>query len=77
MISANATSISFEFFPPKTEQGHAKLAETRLALAALEPEYFSVTYGAGGSTQTRGLIAGCSPAPNANPLDFITFSTFF
>ena len=32
-------------------------------------------YGAGGSTQTRGLIAGCSPAPNANPLDFITFST--
>ena len=71
MISANARSISFEFFPPKTKQGHAKLAETRLALAALEPEYFSVTYGAGGSTRDNtknvvldGLNAGFNTAPH-------------
>lgn len=43
--------ISFEFFPPKTDQGKANLAATRDALAALNPAYFSVTFGAGGSTQ--------------------------
>ena len=32
-------------------------------------------YGAGGSTQTRGVITGCSPSPDATPIDFITFST--
>ena len=32
-------------------------------------------YGAGGSTQTRGVITGCSPSPNGTPIDFITFST--
>ena len=32
-------------------------------------------YGAGGSTATRGVITGCSPAPDATPIDFITFST--
>ena len=71
MISANATSISFEFFPPKTLQGHTKLAQARLSLAALKPEYFSVTYGAGGSTRDNtknvvldGLNAGFNTAPH-------------
>ena len=32
-------------------------------------------YGAGGSTQTRGVVTGCSPSPNANPIDFIMFNT--
>ena len=32
-------------------------------------------YGAGGSTQTRGVITGCSPSPDATPIEFITFST--
>lgn len=48
-------SWSFEFFPAKTDAGHAKLRQTRAELAALSPEFFSVTYGAGGSTQDRTL----------------------
>ena len=43
--------LSFEFFPPKTPEGADKLRVTRQALYAFEPEFFSVTYGAGGSTQ--------------------------
>ncbi len=45
-------NISFEFFPPKTEEGRAKLRNTRDELAKLNPQYFSVTFGAGGSTQS-------------------------
>jgi methylenetetrahydrofolate reductase (NADPH) len=43
--------ISLEFFPPKTPEGVAKLATARQELYALRPEFCSVTYGAGGSTQ--------------------------
>ncbi len=43
--------LSFEFFPPKTPEGAEKLRVVRLALYALRPEFCSVTYGAGGSTQ--------------------------
>jgi methylenetetrahydrofolate reductase (NADPH) len=43
--------ISFEFFPPKTPEGTAKLRVTRQDLYALKPEFCSVTFGAGGSTQ--------------------------
>ncbi len=43
--------ISFEFFPPKTPEGAAKLRVTRQALYTLKPEFCSVTFGAGGSTQ--------------------------
>ena len=43
--------ISFEFFPTKTEAGHEKLLATAQTLAAAGPEFFSVTYGAGGSTR--------------------------
>ena len=46
-------TFSFEFFPPKTEDGIAKLAETSKKLAALKPRFFSVTFGAGGSTRDR------------------------
>jgi methylenetetrahydrofolate reductase (NADPH) len=51
--------LSFEFFPPNTPEGLARLRETRLALNALEPAFFSVTYGAGGATQekTVGVIS--------------------
>ena len=45
-------NISFEFFPPKTEEGRKKLLEvTQPALQELGPEFFSCTYGAGGSTR--------------------------
>ena len=43
--------ISFEFFPPKTPEGAQKLRLTRQALYAHQPEFCSVTFGAGGSTQ--------------------------
>lgn len=47
--------ISFEFFPPKTAEGIAKLRETRKQLALLQPKFFSVTFGAGGSTRDRTM----------------------
>lgn len=47
--------ISFEFFPPKTEEGRVKLLEVSKTLGQLDPAYFSVTFGAGGSTQ-QGTI---------------------
>jgi len=43
--------VSFEFFPPKTPEGVGKLRDVRQQLYALQPEFCSVTYGAGGSTQ--------------------------
>ena len=43
--------VSFEFFPPKTAEGEDKLMHTVAELAPHNPEFFSVTYGAGGSTQ--------------------------
>ena len=47
--------ISLEFFPPRTEKGVAKLQNTIEQLARIQPEYMSVTYGAGGTTQARTL----------------------
>jgi len=54
---SNPTSfpISFEFFPPKTPAGADKLVQVRHALYAARPAFFSVTYGAGGSTQDGTL----------------------
>ncbi len=65
-------AISFEYFPPKTEAGRDKLlGETTAALKVANPGYFSVTYGAGGSTRdnTRGTVLalreqGLSVAPH-------------
>jgi methylenetetrahydrofolate reductase (NADPH) len=45
------SNVSFEFFPPKTPEGADKLRTARAQLAALDPEFFSVTFGAGGSTK--------------------------
>ena len=47
--------FSFEFFPPNTPEGADKLRTTTEELAALKPKFFSVTYGAGGSTRERTL----------------------
>ena len=47
--------FSFEFFPPKTDKGIDNLRAVRTQLAELKPRFFSVTYGAGGSTQTNTL----------------------
>ncbi|MFS1525078.1 methylenetetrahydrofolate reductase [NAD(P)H] [Microbulbifer sp. 2304DJ12-6] len=63
--------ISFEFFPPKTADGRAKLYRTREILQAFNPEFFSVTYGAGGTTRetTASIVTdlcrdGISIAPH-------------
>ena len=48
-------AFSFEFFPAKTDQGHEKLLNSYDELNQLNPAYFSVTYGAGGSTRSRTL----------------------
>lgn len=54
----NTPDISMEFFPPKTTEGADKLRAARVQLAELGPEYFSVTFGAAGSTQagTRDTV---------------------
>lgn len=63
--------ISLEFFPPKTPEGADKLTAVRQQLYALKPQYCSVTYGAGGSTQdgtiqtVRAILAeGVDAAPH-------------
>ncbi|MGJ8688783.1 MAG: methylenetetrahydrofolate reductase [NAD(P)H] [Gammaproteobacteria bacterium] len=68
---ASNPRFSFEFFPPKTEVGEQKLAQVHKQLALLNPDFFSVTYGAGGSTRdgTRQAVmnihnAGSSAAPH-------------
>lgn len=55
MSSPSSFPISFEFFPPKTPEGAEKLRKVREDLYALNPQFFSVTYGAGGSTQDGTL----------------------
>jgi methylenetetrahydrofolate reductase (NADPH) len=55
MNSSSPIPISFEFFPPKTPEGAVKLLTVRQELYALKPQFFSVTYGAGGSTQDGTL----------------------
>ncbi len=51
----NKLPISFEFFPPNTPVGDEKLKDVVQQLGALQPEFFSVTYGAGGSTREKTL----------------------
>ncbi|WP_372526239.1 methylenetetrahydrofolate reductase [NAD(P)H] [Piscinibacter sp.] len=64
-------SLSLEFFPPKTPEGVTKLAAARREMYALKPQFCSVTYGAGGSTQegtlqtVRAILAeGVEAAPH-------------
>jgi methylenetetrahydrofolate reductase (NADPH) len=70
-IASSRWPISFEFFPPKTPEGVVKLAAARAELYALRPQFCSVTYGAGGSTQEgtfqtiQAILAeGCEGAPH-------------
>jgi len=55
--AAGQPVVSFEFFPPKTEEGDRTLLEKTLpALKAAQPDYCSVTYGAGGGTREKTLM---------------------
>ncbi len=69
-------TYSFEFYPPKTDEGVRKLRETREVLGGLKPKFFSVTFGAGGSTRERTLetvseiqAAGFEGAPHLSCID--------
>lgn len=71
MEASPARTFSFEFFPPHTDEGMNKLDIAHKKLASLGPDFFSVTYGAGGSTKkgTRKVVlkyqeAGSSVAPH-------------
>ncbi len=55
MSTSSNPTFSFEFFPPNTPEGREKLRVVTAELAALKPKFFSVTYGAGGSTRDRTL----------------------
>jgi methylenetetrahydrofolate reductase (NADPH) len=57
-ISETQPRISFEFFPPRTDEGRVHLLAAHEQLASLAPAFFSVTYGAGGSTRsnTRDMV---------------------
>ncbi|MFP3908135.1 MAG: methylenetetrahydrofolate reductase [NAD(P)H] [Acidimicrobiales bacterium] len=59
LLGAGPT-VSFEFFPPKTDEAERRLEKTIRELQPLEPSYVSVTYGAGGSTRerTRDIVIG-------------------
>ena len=53
LINQQKRKFSFEFFPPRTAESSARLQVTQQALAELGPDFFSVTYGAGGSTREK------------------------
>lgn len=53
-------TFSFEFFPPRSAEAERVLLESQTKLAALQPDYFSVTYGAGGSAREKTLEAAVS-----------------
>src|SRR5262244_3292806 len=56
-LAAGKPVISFEFFPPKTDEGDRNLLEKTIpALLQLKPDFRSVTYGAGGSTRDKTLM---------------------
>ena len=55
VTNVRVPGLSFECFPPKDDVGQAKLTDTLTALMQYSPDFFSVTYGAGGSTRDRSL----------------------
>lgn len=62
------TTVSFEFFPPNTPEGAAKLRTVRATLAGADPEFFSVTFGAGGSTRDKTLATVLEIADEGFPV---------
>lgn len=72
-MSNQIPELSFEFFPPRTEKGVQTLNAVHAELSRFKPEFFSVTFGAGGSTQDgtydavkRMLASGSSAAPHVS-----------
>lgn len=72
--ACNGINVSFEFFPPKTEEMEATLWDSIKRLAPLEPSFVSVTYGAGGSTRerTHSTVARIVRETNVKPAAHLT-----
>src|ERR1700742_3536691 len=74
ILAAEQTTVSFEFFPPKTEADSQALYENIALLEALQPSFVSVTYGAGGSTRqlTHDLVVRLKQTTNLDPIPHLT-----
>lgn len=62
--------LSYEFFPPKTPEGLSKLTQTAALLAETNPQFFSVTFGAGGST-SRGTLEAAQTLQKKTPVGIV------
>jgi methylenetetrahydrofolate reductase (NADPH) len=73
-LLAHGRTFSFEFFPPKTDEAQAQLEATIAELAYLKPSFFSVTYGALGSTRsrTRDVVVGLARGGTIPPMAHLT-----
>ncbi|MDX1510119.1 MAG: methylenetetrahydrofolate reductase [Nitriliruptorales bacterium] len=73
-LLADRTTVSFEFFPPKTDAGERHLRETLNELEPLQPSFVSVTYGAGGSTRerTHGIVVDLLERSTMTPMAHLT-----
>lgn len=73
-LLAHGRTFSFEFFPPKTDEAQAQLETTINELATLKPSFFSVTYGALGSTRTRtrDVVVGLARGGTIPPVAHLT-----
>jgi len=74
IIQQGGNSLSFEFFPPKTEEAQARLLDTIKTLEVLKPNFVSVTYGAGGGTQktTRRVVEHIMRETSLTPMPHLT-----
>lgn len=74
ILSKAGTTLSFEFFPPKTPEGAETLFQTIAKLEAYKPQFVSVTYGAGGSTRqlTHDLVTRIKTQTSLDPVPHLT-----
>jgi methylenetetrahydrofolate reductase (NADPH) len=74
IFASDETTISFEFFPPKTAEDAETLYENIAHLETLQPSFVSVTYGAGGSTRqlTNDLVLRLKQTTNLDPIPHLT-----
>lgn len=74
ILQASRPSLSFEFFPPNTSEGRDRLNDTITQLAACQPDFVSITYGAGGSTRdaTRQLVEHVKQSTSLDPIPHFT-----
>lgn len=72
--TSSSPTVSFEFFPAKTDEGREQLKQTVSRLEALRPDFVSITYGAGGSTRdaTKQLVAHVKGNTGLNPVPHFT-----